>query len=108
MVIMIDFLIFFFLQMKSTVLRLAMITDGLPQEVMISQYDCGASRTLQKIKFYKDIQVCKYVCVLRGTYQLRNLLSSIILKKKLLFDLPSVAGIISVGTKINYHPNFIQ
>ena len=39
-----------------------MITNGLPQEVMTSQYGCGALRTLQKIKFYKDTQVCMYVC----------------------------------------------
>ena len=35
-----------------------MITNGLPQEVETSQYGCGALRTLQKVKFYKDTQVC--------------------------------------------------
>ena len=40
-----------------------MITNGLPQEVMTSQYGCGALRTLQKIKFYKDTLVCVYVCM---------------------------------------------
>ena len=39
-----------------------MITNGLPQEVETSQYGCGALRTLQKTKFYKDTLVYMHVC----------------------------------------------
>ena len=47
--------------MTLTVLRLAMMTSGLPLEVMTNQYDCGALMTLQKINFHKDTQVSMYL-----------------------------------------------
>ena len=56
-----QYYLFFSCQMTLTVLRLAMIPSGLPQEVITTQHGCGALKTLQKIKFYKDTHVCTYV-----------------------------------------------
>ena len=55
------FIFIFIYQILSTVLRLAMITNALPQEVLTTQYGCGAWRTLQNIKFYTDTQVSMYI-----------------------------------------------